>query len=115
MHGSPGIPVFTDAPFSQEFLSKQQSIKPIIFSHGYTGHGNAWSGMLRDWVSHGYIVFSMDHQDGSSSYTEKEDGTAITLDTSHLFGTLPWIEDKIDKRVSEVSALIDEISETDFL
>ena len=32
------------------------------------------SGTCRDLASHGYLVFSIDHEDGTSSYTVSKDG-----------------------------------------
>ena len=50
---------------------------PVIFLHGMTGTRTSYSGFCRDMASHGYIVFSIDHHDGSSSYSIKADGTEI--------------------------------------
>jgi hypothetical protein len=53
---------------------KPQSLIPLFFSHGLSSHRTANSGVLRDLASHGYIVFSPDHMDLSSSYYETADG-----------------------------------------
>jgi len=115
MRDVPQIPVYKEGPFSTQFTAKNKKIKPIVLSHGYTGNGNYWSGMCRDFASRGYIIFTPDHCDGSGVFTMKKDGTHVPLDTTKLFGTYDWINGKIDTRVSEISELITEFSESGFL
>lgn len=43
---------------------------PIIYSHGLASSCGIYSAHLRELASHGYIIFAMDHQDGSCGYTE---------------------------------------------
>ena len=43
--------------------------------HGLAGSRTSQSGSCRDLASHGYIVFSIDHNDESAYYSRKEDGT----------------------------------------
>ena len=45
-------------------------IVPIIFSHGLVSYSGHYTGHCRELASHGYIVFAIDHLDGSSTYTE---------------------------------------------
>ena len=54
--------------------SSQKKLIPIIYSHGLSSNRTMHSGTCRDLASHGYIVFVMDHQDGTSSYTCSKDG-----------------------------------------
>lgn len=42
---------------------------PIIFLHGLAGSRTSQSGSCRDLASHGYIVFSLDHHDGTAYYS----------------------------------------------
>lgn len=35
----------------------------MVFSHGLAGHIHAYSIQIKEWVSHGYIVFSVDHDE----------------------------------------------------
>lgn len=42
-------------------------------------------GHYMEMVSHGYIIFAIDHKDGSNGYTENKDGTAVKFDTSIPF------------------------------
>lgn len=69
----------TDAPLDPDFSisGEDRSAKPlipIIFSHGLSSNRTMHSGSQRDLASHGYIVFSIDHKDQSSSYYEDKDG-----------------------------------------
>ena len=41
---------------------------PVILLHGLAGSRTSQSGSCRDMASHGYIVFSIDHNDGSAHY-----------------------------------------------
>lgn len=55
-------------------LAIEGKMVPIIFSHGLCSNRGMHTGTARDYASHGYIVFIMDHQDESCSYTEARDG-----------------------------------------
>lgn len=55
----------------------EDAIRPIIFSHGWTGANFQYSGIARDMASHGYVVILLNHKDGTCFYTEKEDGTPV--------------------------------------
>lgn len=47
---------------------------PVIFTHGNGGLVKNSSGHCREMASHGYIVFAIDHNDGSCAYTEDQNG-----------------------------------------
>jgi hypothetical protein len=57
-----------------EFAKGHKKLIPIIYCHGLSSNRSMHSGTCRDLASHGYIVFIMDHEDGTSSYTVSEDG-----------------------------------------
>lgn len=65
-----------DGPISEDLTNKTQLI-PIIFSHGYNATRTTSSCFLRDLASHGFIVFSIDHVDGSCYHSVKADGTEM--------------------------------------
>ena len=48
---------------------KYKLLIPVINCHGLTCHRTASSGFCRDLASNGYIVFSLDHHDGTCSYS----------------------------------------------
>jgi platelet-activating factor acetylhydrolase len=54
---------------------------PIVFSHGLTAGRSMYSMHCCEMASHGYIVFALDHQDGSAAYTEDSKGKPIIFDT----------------------------------
>ena len=59
-----------------EWASTQpDKLVPIIFSHDIISQASKYSGLLRQLASHGFIVFAMDHLDGSCNYTELRSGT----------------------------------------
>ena len=62
-----------DPPKSNE--DEVRPLIPIIMLHGLAGSRTSQSGSCRDLASHGYIVFSIDHNDESAYYSRKKDGT----------------------------------------
>ena len=54
---------------------KQKPLIPLIYLHGVCSNRTMHSGACRDLASHGYIVFSIDHKDGSSTFVNDRDGT----------------------------------------
>ena len=63
-----------DSSFITDSDINDRKITPIIFSHSLSSNRTMFSGICLDFASHGFMVFVMDHKDGSSSYTESEDG-----------------------------------------
>jgi predicted dienelactone hydrolase len=51
-----------------------KKLVPVIFTHGNGGQVKNSSGHCREMASHGYIVFGIDHNDGSCAYTEDQNG-----------------------------------------
>ena len=70
------------------------------------------SGTCRDLASHGYLVFTIDHEDGTSSYTVSADGKKeIFYENKHRLYDTEVRKGQIEIRVQEVKALIDEMIE----
>ena len=65
-------PTFVDMEGEQ--YKQGNSLIPVIFCHGLSSNRTMHSGTCRDLASHGYIVFSPDHMDLTSSYYESADG-----------------------------------------
>ena len=42
---------------------------PIVYSHALGGQNVKNTGYMLEMASHGYIVFALDHLDGSNEYT----------------------------------------------
>jgi predicted dienelactone hydrolase len=89
---------------------------PIILSHGLTGSRALYSTAGRELASHGYIVFILDHHDGSCAYTEDSTGTKTWwFDKDAPFFDYDDMNKKVKIREEEVKALIDEISVKTFM
>ena len=59
----------------QQNLKNSKKLTPIIFSHGVCSNNHCFVGLHKEFASHGYIVFALDHLDGTANYTELSDGT----------------------------------------
>lgn len=82
---------------------------PIIYSHGLTSCRTFQSGSCRDLASQGYIVFAIDHHDGTCNYSRLKNGddkywTSLINpdDWNH------WIS-RLEVRLVETIGLIDDI------
>ena len=61
------FPVLPNATFD---LADDFVLKPMVFVHGYMASAVEFSGLCREFASHGHIVFALDMIDGSCAYTE---------------------------------------------
>lgn len=64
-----------------------------------------------EFASHGYVVFVMDHHDGTCSHTENSTGYKtwpFDIETEDM-------KNKVAKRVLEIKTLVDVISDSQFL
>jgi len=64
----------TDALSYGELAKDIEKLVPIIYCHGLSSNRSMHSGTAKDFASHGYIVFIMDHRDESCYYVESKDG-----------------------------------------
>ena len=55
-------------------------LTPIIFSHALMMSNAHYSRHCIELASHGYIVFALNHNDGSCNYTENLDGDPVYFD-----------------------------------
>jgi len=70
----------SDSPITESLLkhsaeSYPKKLIPIVFLHGLAGSRTTQSGSCRDLASHGYIVFSIDHHDGTAYYSKTKEGS----------------------------------------
>jgi Platelet-activating factor acetylhydrolase, isoform II len=63
-----------EGDIAEDFKNGRKLI-PIIFCHGISSNRTMQSGTCRDFASHGYIVFTFDHKDGTSSFLRSKCGT----------------------------------------
>lgn len=84
---------------------------PVIYCHGLSSNRGMHSGTVRDFASHGYIVFVLDHRDESCSYVESRDGkNGMYYNNDHQCYVMDYRRSQIEIREREIKALIDEIS-----
>ena len=87
----------------------------MIFCHGLTCNRSSYSGMCREFASHGYIVFSLDHFDGSCHYTVKRSGQEKYWSSLHDPKDKEIRNKQLQIRIQEINDLVDELQETDYL
>ena len=74
------IGVCKDAPLSRDFKSGNKEIIPIIFSHGCGGSVQFHTRTCKDLAGHGYMVFAINHNDFSCTFTYDKEGRPIFYD-----------------------------------
>ena len=74
------IDVHKYKPITPNLVNK--NLIPIIFSHGLTASRGLYTTHCRELASCGYIVFALDHHDGSCHFTLDEDGVSVPFDRS---------------------------------
>lgn len=96
-----------DAEIDDDF--KGQKVPVAIFSHGIRGHRNIASGLCRELASQGFIVYSLDHNDGTraSSFDEKTNQTNYYKQEDMTDLNL-WKE-RIEERFEEIKDLLNYI------
>lgn len=67
-----------DAPLS----GRPKSLPVLLFSHGYTGPVSAYSALLEDLASHGYIVLSIAHSYEAVAARQSDGSVATMLDSA---------------------------------
>ena len=80
--------ILTNARLSQDFdpnFPGSRKCVPIVFSHGLGSCRDQYTVCATELASHGYIVFLLDHHDGTCIYTETKSGDPIWFDHS-----TPW-------------------------
>lgn len=101
--------VFSGAPLSSAFHDKP--LVPIVFSHGLTASANQYSRILSDLARHGYLVFGIDHLDGSCLHTVNAAGEDVYHGVRiYELEERPLREKQLKRREEEITALIEEIS-----
>lgn len=100
---------------AREFKNGQRTLIPLIFCHGISANRTMLSGTCKDFASHGFIVFTMDHKDGTASFYKSKCGTKQAYyDNSKILYDYEFRREQIKTRVAEVRALVDELFTTDF-
>ena len=104
------INVVKDGKIANDFTGgAAKQLIPAIYDHGLTCNGVAQSISCRDLASHGYIVFAMDHFDGSCYISKKKDGTTRFWSSMETWGEKATMFKKLSQRKEELTHLIDDI------
>ena len=88
---------------------------PLIFCHGLASSRTTHSGSCRDLASHGYIVFTVDHHDGTAYYSKTISGTEEYWPLDQELLDIDYRAKQLAKREIEVDELIKDILKEDFL
>lgn len=64
------IDAIIDGRLARDFRGGEKQLRPVLFSHGLFAQKVHYSGLHKDLASHGYIVFSINHGDGSCMHTQ---------------------------------------------
>jgi hypothetical protein len=99
-----------DGVLSNDFVEGKRTLQPILFSHGIFGNNNSYTGLLKDMASHGYIVFALNHADGSCIYTENSLGDEVPLGSFDYFDK-DYRRSQIDTRLNEMLSAIKDLNE----
>ena len=99
-----------DATLSRDFVEGKRILQPILFSHGIFGSNNSYTGLLKDMASHGYIVFALNHADGSCIYTETSLGSGVPLGSFDYYDK-DYRRSQIDIRLNEMLSAAKDLTE----
>lgn len=99
------IPVYQNATIVQDTL------QPIVFSHGLKAHRNIYATLYMELASCGYFVIALSHNDQSADYTPK--AGVYDLETEGYDYKVKNLQVKV--RENEVLALCEEIQKEDFM
>eukprot|EP00347_Sterkiella_histriomuscorum_P003478 403364144 len=105
------LEVIKNAPLADDFVKHSVPLLPMIFSHGLSGTNKAYSLQIRDYASHGHIIFAINHQDGSSAYTFDQNGDKLIFDSRPKIHELETRQKQLKIRENEALELIQEICE----
>ena len=70
-----------DGKLSKVF--NERELVPMIYCHGLTANRVTQSVSCRDFASHGFLVFSIDHFDGTANYARKQNGEEKYWSSNH--------------------------------
>ena len=71
--------VLQGAEIATDFKSGSRKLIPLIHSHGIGMSCEMYQTMAQEMASSGYVVFLIDHKDGTCSFTETENSSLKTF------------------------------------
>ena len=87
----------------------------MVYCHGLAGSRTTYSGSCKDLASHGYIVFSLSHFDGTANYSKKKSGEELYWSSMIPYTDIEFRRGQILVRKLEVQHLIDDLYQDKFL
>ena len=103
--------VMMEGEIAKRFLSGEEAVRPLIFSHGLSSNSKGYTGLAKDLASHGYLVIMLNHQDGTCMYTETKEGKPMFYQHAPVFYTKDLRINQLNIRIDEVIALIQELTD----
>ena len=104
-----------DGKLAKVFDSGELKPIPLIFCHGLAGSRTTYSGSCRDLASHGYIVLTLSHFDGTANYSKKKNGEEKYWTSHHPHQDIEFRRDCINVRKAEVQTLMNDMFSAKFL
>lgn len=102
-----------DGPLAKVFWTDNEAERkpliPMLYSHGLTSCRTFQSGSCKDFASHGYIVFAIDHHDGTCNYSRLKNGDDKYW--TSLINPEDWDNwiSRLEIRLTESTGMIDDL------
>lgn len=96
-----------DGELSEEYKDKKMPV--VIFSHGIRGHRNIASGLLREMASQGFVVYSLDHNDGTAASTFDEKTNETNFYAQEDMTDMNLWKERIEVRCEEIKDVLTHI------
>lgn len=81
----------------------------MIFSHGVRGHRNVASGFCREFSSQGFVVYSVQHNDGTAASTFDEKKLEVNHYMEEDMTDMNLWKERLEVRFDEIKKVIDYI------
>lgn len=72
-----------EAPVAKDFATGGKKLIPMVFSHGLSAHRAYYTMVGKDFASQGYVVFGINHCDGSAAFRIDRAGNPHYYDYKH--------------------------------
>lgn len=96
-----------DGQLDEEYKGKKMPV--VIFSHGIRGHRNIASGLLRELASQGFVVYSLDHNDGTGASSLDEKTNEMNYYQQEDMTDLNLWKERIEVRYEEIKDVLNHI------
>ena len=96
-----------DGELADEYQNSKLPV--VIFSHGIRGHRNTSSGLLRELASQGFVVYSLDHNDGTAASTFDEKTNETNYYAKEDMTDMNLWKERIEVRYEEIKDVLNHI------